>query len=80
MFLFMFTFMKELMFYDNCVKPNVILDNLMVGLDPAILELVNLHVMLEEETKSECKMSQVIYSSQINCILRLYTWNAAEAI
>lgn len=51
-FLFMFTCMEELMFYDQCVGPNVILGNFAAGLGVAMVKAVNLQEIPGREVES----------------------------
>ncbi len=39
---FIITYIEELMFYDQCVGSNVILGDFEVGLDTAIVKVINL--------------------------------------
>ena len=48
----MFTCMEELMFYDQCVGPNVILGNFAAGLGVAMVKAVNLQEIPEREAES----------------------------
>lgn len=79
-FLFMFAGMKELMFYDQCVGPNVILGDFAAGLGAAMVKAVNLREMPGGEAESAWEMSQAMDASRTDCTLQLCSWHAAEAI
>lgn len=67
--LFMFACMEELMFYDQCVGPNVILGDCAAGLGAAMVKAVNPREMPGGETKSAWEISQAMDPSRTDCTL-----------
>ena len=78
-FLFMFACMEELMFYDLCVGPNVILGDFAAGLG-AMVKAVNPREKPGGEAESAWEMSQAMDASRTDYTLQLCSWHAAEAI
>lgn len=76
----MFTCMEELMFYDQCVGPNVILGNFAAGLGVAMVKAVNLQEIPEREAESAQKMSKAMDASRTDCTLELCCQHAVKEI
>ena len=79
-FLFMFACMQELMFYDKCPGPYVILGDFAAGLGAAMMKTLNQNEVPGGEAQIAWDMAQSMDESQTDCTLQLCTWHAAEAI
>ncbi len=80
-FLFMFTYMQEIMFYDECPGPYIIiLEDFAAGFGAAMMKTLNQNEIPGGEAQIVCNIAQSMNKSQTDCTLQLCIWHAAEDI
>ncbi len=79
-FMFMFACMQELIFYDHCPGPFVLIGNFAAGLGAAMVKAVTRKENLGGEVELAWEIAQAMDHANIDCALQLCTWHAAEAI
>lgn len=76
----MFACMKELMFYDDCPGPYVLIGDFSTGLGAAMMKAVTKKENPGGKAEFPWKMAQAMDHSNTDCTLQLCTWHEAEAI
>ena len=79
-FMFMFASIQELMFYDNCPGPYVLIGDFAAGLGATMMKAITRKENPDGETEFAWETAQVMDHTNTDCTLQLYTWYAAEAI
>lgn len=79
-FLYLFECLKDLIFYDKCPGPGVILGDFAAGLAAAMLKKSSQTLDRDLASNVAWEVAQAMDTVQANCVLQLCTWYAAQAI